>query len=105
MNNLAIDVEPTQVSDDFIIERICECMIGKTHFAFGEPASKWKALIQDAQFRDQAKIYCHDIKLQAVPYHAQSVAREAVIGWARDLIDHATADQLEEWGVWQREAR
>ena len=40
-------------------------------------------------------------------YQAQSVAREAVIECARELIDMAIAhgwnDQLEEWGVWQIE--
>jgi len=108
MNQLSIDgVEPMQVTDEFIVENICKCLIGKTRFAFGEPAEKWERLIQDAQLMDRAKIYCHAIKLQTVPYQAQSVAREAVIEYARELIDIAIAngwdDQLEEWGVRQKE--
>lgn len=106
MNQLTIDgVEPTQVTDDFIISKVVECLSGKKCSAFGEPKSKWRQAFHAPHKSDQVEIYI----LNECPSIVVRESRQSVIEYARELIDmaysHGWTDQLEEWGVWQREAK
>lgn len=104
MSQLTIDgVEPTQVTDDFIISKVTECLSGKKCSAFGEPKRKWRQAFHAPYKSDQVEIYI----LNECPSIVVRESRQAVIEYARELIEQACAnewlDQLEDWGVRQIE--
>ncbi|MBK1780596.1 hypothetical protein JHL22_05140 [Advenella sp. WQ 585] len=103
MSQLTIDgVEPVQVTDDFIISKVVECLDGKKCHAFGEPKAEWIKAFH-ASYREG------ELESWLLTYSQRIVreSRQSVIEYARELIDmaysHGWTDQLEEWGVWQKE--
>lgn len=71
--------------------------------AFGEPKSKWRQAFHAPHKSDQVEICI----LNECPSIVVRESRQSVIEYARELIDmaypHGWIDQLEEWGVWQKE--
>lgn len=108
MNQLTIDgVEPTQVTDEFILHSVSDCLTGKKHTAFGMHSRLWAVHIESCSeigvSACLAGLLSFDLSKKLI-----EAARQAVIEKARELIDmaysHGWTDQLEDWGVWQRES-
>lgn len=107
MNKLTIDgVEPPRVTDEFILHSVSDCLTGKKLSAFGMHSRLWAAHMESCSAigvsGSLAGLLSFDLSKELI-----EATRQAVIEKARELIDmayaHGWTDQLEEWGVWQRE--
>lgn len=103
MSQLTIDsIEPIQATEDFIVSKVTECLSGKKCSAFGEAKNEWLKAFHAPYNEGALEVY-----MLTSPAIAIRESRQSVIEYARELIDMAYAnswtDQLEDWGVWQKE--